>query len=83
MAKLTPQQFVLKYKPFAIACMKATGLHYHATLTQAALESGWGEGATMFGIKDTDFATCLKNSSASAREYQAFEYRELCTKNFE
>ena len=37
--------------------MERTGLHYHATLTQAALESGWGEqapGNNFFGIKDTD-----------------------------
>jgi flagellar protein FlgJ len=55
--KLTPQQFVATYKPMAIACMKKTGLHYHATLTQAALESGWGQyaiGNNFFGIKDFD-----------------------------
>jgi flagellar protein FlgJ len=55
--KLTPQQFVSTYKPYAIACMKKTGLHYHATLTQAALESGWGSqapGNNFFGIKDFD-----------------------------
>ena len=55
--KLTPQQFVVTFKPYAIECMKKTGIHYHATLTQAALESGWGEqmpGNNLFGIKDTD-----------------------------
>lgn len=57
MPKLTPQQFVSTYKPYAIECMKKTGIHYHATLTQAALESGWGEqspGNNFFGVKDTD-----------------------------
>lgn len=54
---MTPELFVTTYKPYAIACMKRTGLHYHATLTQAALESGWGKqapGNNFFGIKDTD-----------------------------
>lgn len=54
MAKLTPDQFVIKYRPFALACQKATGLHYRAILTQAALESGWSDGPTLFGVKDTD-----------------------------
>lgn len=57
MPKLTPQQFVAAYKPYALKCMEKTGLHYHATLTQAALESGWGEhapGNAFFGVKDTD-----------------------------
>lgn len=55
--KLTPDQFVIKYRPYALACQTKTGLHYRATLTQAALESGWGEqapGNNLFGIKDTD-----------------------------
>lgn len=55
---MTPEQFVSTYKPFAVACMKTTGLHYHASLTQAALESGWGRYMSgknnLFGIKDTD-----------------------------
>ena len=54
MAKRTPQQFVIEFKPYALACMKSTGVHYHATLTQAALESGWGAqmpGNNMFGVK--------------------------------
>ena len=58
MSKLTPSQFVIAYKPYAVACHKVTGLHYHASLTQAALESGWGEYMSgdnnLFGIKDTD-----------------------------
>lgn len=57
MGKLTPQEFVRVYKPYALACQQKTGIHYHATLTQAALESGWGEqapGNNFFGVKDTD-----------------------------
>ena len=54
---MTKFEFVAKYKPYALECQQATGLHYHATLVQAALESGWGASApgnNFFGIKDTD-----------------------------
>lgn len=51
---MNPKDFVTKFKPHAIKCQETTGLHYRASLVQAALESGWGEGATLFGIKDTD-----------------------------
>lgn len=51
---MKPTDFVTKFKPHAIKCQETTGLHYRASLVQAALESGWGEGATLFGIKDTD-----------------------------
>ena len=58
MAKLTPQEFYKVYAPYALKCQEETGLHYLATLTQAALESSWagqiiGTG-NLFGIKDTD-----------------------------
>jgi len=58
MAKLTPQEFYKTYAPYAIKCQNETGLHYLATLTQAAHESGWAEHiigkGNLFGIKDTD-----------------------------
>ena len=56
--KLTPQEFYRTYKPYALKCQEETGLSYLATLTQAALESGWGQYMSgdnnLFGIKDTD-----------------------------
>lgn len=54
---MTPKQFVHAFKADALECQAATGIHYIATLTQAALESGWGKvapGNMFFGIKDTD-----------------------------
>jgi len=54
---MAPLEFVAKYKPYALQSQKVTGIHYHATLVQAALESGWGKyavGNNFFGIKDTD-----------------------------
>jgi flagellum-specific peptidoglycan hydrolase FlgJ len=59
------RDFVIKYYPYAIEAEKKsaeyfvnkTGVHHVAILTQAALESGWGEhapGNMFFGIKDTD-----------------------------
>jgi len=52
--QLTPKEFVTFFKPFAIECMNETGLHYHASLTQGALESGWNKQSPMwnlFGVK--------------------------------
>lgn len=54
---MTPKLFVEKYLPHAKAVEVKTGLSAVATLTQAALESGWGEvapGNMFFGVKDTD-----------------------------
>jgi len=54
---MTPKQFVSANLADAKICESATGIHYVATLTQAALESGWGKyapGNMFFGIKDTD-----------------------------
>lgn len=41
MNKLSPQEFVKKYYPFAAECEKNTGLPLEISLTQGALETGW------------------------------------------
>jgi flagellar protein FlgJ len=54
---MKPQLFVDKYLPHARKVEEKTGLSAVATLTQAALESAWGDVATgnmFFGVKDTD-----------------------------
>lgn len=54
---MKPQLFVDKYLPHAKAVEDKTGLSAVATLTQAALESAWGDvapGNMFFGVKDTD-----------------------------
>lgn len=54
---MKPQLFVDKYFPHAKAVEDKTGLSAVATLTQAALESAWGDvapGNMFFGVKDTD-----------------------------
>ncbi len=51
---MTTKEFVEKYYSFAKQCEDETGLSAIATLTQAALESGWGAsipGNMFFGIK--------------------------------
>lgn len=54
---MTPNEFVNKYKPFALQTEAKTGISHVFILAQAALESGWGErapGNMFFGVKDTD-----------------------------
>lgn len=54
---MTPKLFVEKYLPHAKKVEEKTGISAVATLTQAALESAWGDvapGNMFFGIKDTD-----------------------------
>src|SRR4051812_32403403 len=54
---MTPQLFIQTYYSQAYKCWQDTGIHPVATLTQAALESGWGDhapGNMFFGVKDTD-----------------------------
>jgi flagellar protein FlgJ len=54
---MKPKDFVTKYLPYAKMTEAKTGIHSIAILTQAALESGWGEkapGNMFFGVKDTD-----------------------------
>ncbi len=54
---MTPKDFNKAYLGDALECERATGIHHVSTLTQAALESGWGKfapGNMFFGIKDTD-----------------------------
>lgn len=51
---MTVKEFVEKYYPYAKSCEETTGLSAIATLTQAALETGWGAhapGNMFFGIK--------------------------------
>lgn len=51
------EQFVKDKLPFAKAIEAKTGFSYLIPLTQAALESDWGQkavGNNFFGIKDTD-----------------------------
>ena len=52
---MKPKDFIQKYLPEAQA--NSFGLDPYIVLTQAALESGWGEhapGFAFFGVKDTD-----------------------------
>ncbi len=54
---MTPKLFVEKYLPHATKVQNKTGINAVAILTQAALESAWGEvapGNMFFGVKDTD-----------------------------
>ena len=54
---MIPKLFVDKYLPHAKKVEAQTGLSAVATLTQAALESAWGDvapGNMFFGVKDTD-----------------------------
>lgn len=54
---MKPQLFVESYLPFAKKVEIKTGILAVAILTQAALESAWGEvapGNMFFGVKDTD-----------------------------
>lgn len=54
---MTPEEFVKVYLPDAKKSEAKTGFHYLISLTQGALESGWGSkavGNNFFGIKDTD-----------------------------
>ncbi len=51
---MTPELFVKTYLPEAKKVEKETGFHYLITLTQGALESGWGKkalGNNFFGVK--------------------------------
>lgn len=52
--RLTPEQFVEKYYPFAKKTQDKTGIDARFTLAQAALETGWGASAPgnmFFGVK--------------------------------
>lgn len=54
---MTPKTFVKSFLKDAQVCEQTTGISAIAILSQAALESGWGEVAPnnmFFGIKDTD-----------------------------
>lgn len=54
---MTPEQFVKKYWPYAIAVERTDGVPALFSVTQSALETGWGStivGNMMFGVKDTD-----------------------------
>jgi len=51
---MTPEEFVKTYLPEAKKVENETGFNYLITLTQGALESGWGKkalGNNFFGIK--------------------------------
>ncbi|GJH41139.1 hypothetical protein RCZ04_16890 [Capnocytophaga sp. HP1101] len=48
------KDFIITYKPYAIASERKTGISHLFTLAQAALESSWGErapGHNFFGVK--------------------------------
>ena len=54
---MKPELFVRKYYPYAKKVETKTGISAIAILTQAALESAWGDvapGNMFFGVKDTD-----------------------------
>ena len=51
---MSPKDFILKYRPFALTTQEKTGISHLFILAQAALESGWGThapGNMFFGIK--------------------------------
>lgn len=51
---MTPKEFLVKYLPFAEQSEHDTGISKWVTLSQGAIESGWGEKSpqnNMFGIK--------------------------------
>ena len=51
---MTPKEFIMQYKPFALETERKTGISHLFILAQAALETGWGErgvGNNFFGIK--------------------------------
>lgn len=54
---MKPNLFVKNYLPYALRVEREGGPHHVAILTQAALESAWGDvapGNMFFGVKDTD-----------------------------
>lgn len=54
---MKPAEFVDKFYPYALKVEQDSGIPAEAILTQAAIESGWGEvcpGNMFFGVKDTD-----------------------------
>lgn len=54
MMKLTPEQFVAAYLPYAKQTEDKTGIDARFILAQAALETGWGKSAPgnmLFGVK--------------------------------
>jgi flagellar protein FlgJ len=54
---MKPQDFVKAYYPDALKTQIETGIDARATLSQAALESAWGDAAPgnmFFGVKDSD-----------------------------
>ena len=51
---MKPKDFIITYKPYALASERKTGISHLFTLAQAALESSWGErapGHNFFGVK--------------------------------
>ena len=51
---MSPKDFILKYRPFALTTQEKTGISHLFILAQAALETGWGThapGNMFFGIK--------------------------------
>ncbi len=54
---MKPQDFVLKFLPYAKKSEGKSGISAIFILAQAAIESGWGKvapGNNFFGVKDTD-----------------------------
>lgn len=76
---MTTKDFVEKFYPFAKACEEETGLSAIATLTQLALETGWGSAApgnNFFGVKadkswkgDKQLLKTTEQFKSSTREY--------------
>lgn len=51
---MKPKDFIITYRPYALASERKTGISHLFTLAQAALESSWGErapGHNFFGVK--------------------------------
>lgn len=75
---MTPKTFIAKIAPGAVEAMKSCGIPASLTISQAALESGWGEhapGNNLFGIKANGYKgkLCYINT----REYVNGKYKTV------
>lgn len=55
--KMKPIDFIKKFLPYSLETQRKYGIHYLVSLTQAAVETGWGDkmpGGMVFGRKDND-----------------------------
>ncbi|MCC9072440.1 glucosaminidase domain-containing protein [Flavobacterium sp. F-65] len=88
---MKPELFVIKYLPHAKRVEAKNGISAVAILTQAALESAWGDvapGNMFFGVKDTDgingneqLLTTTEYSSKADLKFPEIISKEVVLKN--